>query len=102
MALAASDKAITKAEVTTEKRFEGVNEFRAALSDQSATLLPRSEYAVQHKAVVDQVNILSDIVTKMTGRGEGMGTLGTILIGAMVGLNSLVALAALAFAVVRH
>lgn len=48
MALAASDKAITKAELTTDKRFEGVNEFRAALSDQANSFMPRSEYSVQH------------------------------------------------------
>ncbi len=43
LALAAADKAVTKAETATEKRFEGVNEFRQTLADQANTLLPRSE-----------------------------------------------------------
>lgn len=37
----ASEKAIMKAEASNEKRFEAVNEFRAQLSDQSKTFLPR-------------------------------------------------------------
>lgn len=40
-ALAASEKAIVKSEATYEKRFEAVNEFRAQLSDQTATFMPR-------------------------------------------------------------
>jgi hypothetical protein len=43
LALTASEKAVTKAEVSTEKRFDAVNEFRGTLSDQAATLLPRAE-----------------------------------------------------------
>ena len=35
-AFAASQLAIDKADMATEKRFEGVNEFRAALTDQAA------------------------------------------------------------------
>lgn len=38
---AASEKAIAKAEVANEKRFESVNEFRSQLSDQATTFLPR-------------------------------------------------------------
>lgn len=37
----ASEKAIEKAEVATEKRFESVNEFRSQLGDQTATFTPR-------------------------------------------------------------
>jgi hypothetical protein len=41
LALTAADKALMKAEAATEKRFEGVNEFRATLSDQAATFVTR-------------------------------------------------------------
>jgi hypothetical protein len=37
------DRAVTKAEVATEKRFEGVNEFRKTLADQQRTFIPRQE-----------------------------------------------------------
>ena len=59
-ALLSSDRAISKAEQATEKRFEGVNEFREALADQSATLLPRTEYSVQHKGLNDLLTLCTD------------------------------------------
>lgn len=40
-AIAASDKAIEKADTATATRFEGVNEFRRTLSDQTATFISR-------------------------------------------------------------
>lgn len=60
LALAAADKAVTKAEIATEKRFEGVNEFRGALSDQTAKLFPREE------ALSKFENMQKDITSIMT------------------------------------
>ena len=48
--------AINKAETATEKRFEGVNEFRATLSDQQKTFLAAAEYKSAHQNLVDLVN----------------------------------------------
>lgn len=42
-ALESAEKAVIKAEVAADKRFEAVNEFRAQLSDQAATFMPRTE-----------------------------------------------------------
>jgi hypothetical protein len=42
-ALDAADKALTKAEQASEKRFEGVNEFRATLQDQASRFVTRAE-----------------------------------------------------------
>jgi leucyl aminopeptidase (aminopeptidase T) len=61
-ALAASKEAVTKAEVANEKRFDGVNEFRQALSDQTNTFLPRSEYDVNHKTLQKQMDTLAKLV----------------------------------------
>ena len=44
-AFSESQKAITKAEIATEKRFEGVNEFRLTLSDQAAQFVTRDTLA---------------------------------------------------------
>jgi len=41
-AFAASQLAIDKADTATEKRFEGVNEFRAALADQSSQFVTQN------------------------------------------------------------
>lgn len=43
LALAASDKAVNKAEVANEKRFEGLGELRSVLAEQTGTLMPRTE-----------------------------------------------------------
>lgn len=43
LALDASDKAIGKAEIANEKRFDSVNAFRQQLNDQAATFMPRTE-----------------------------------------------------------
>lgn len=42
-ALAEKEKAIIKAELGTEKRFESVNEFRNQLKDQTGTFITRNE-----------------------------------------------------------
>jgi len=62
-ALQTSEKAIVKAESATEKRFENVNEFRETLSDQSATLLSRTEYQVQHQALLDKLASDEKLIT---------------------------------------
>ncbi len=59
IAMVAADKAVTKAELATERRFEGVNEFRQTLADQATRLMPRAEYEVQHKALEDLVELTS-------------------------------------------
>lgn len=43
IAMAAADKAVTKAEVATEKRFDGVNEFRNAMKDQQGTFADKTQ-----------------------------------------------------------
>ncbi len=78
-ALETSEKAIGKAEGATERRFEGVNEFRQTLADQAATLMPRAEYTVQHKSLEDKiialdvrVNILQQGLAGVQARGGGI------------------------------
>jgi hypothetical protein len=77
-ALASAEKAVAKAETANERRFEGVNEFRTALSDQTATFIPRAEYDAAHDALTDRVNANADRVAalelRITSRldlGEG-------------------------------
>ncbi len=60
LALAASDKAVTKAEIATEKRFESVNEFRAQLQDQTRTFVAREEANVLFKAMQDKLDLIQD------------------------------------------
>jgi len=59
-ALLAAEKAVLKAETAAERRFESVNEFRAQLSDQAGTFIPRSEHGVQMKATEDRLSRIDD------------------------------------------
>lgn len=74
-ALTAAKEAVVKAENASEKRFEGVNEFRATLSDQAATFISRAEY---------------DALKERMDRGEGRSG------GVADGWKWLIAVAALA------
>lgn len=64
-ALVSAEKAVTKAEAASEKRFEGVNEFRKALSDQTATFIPRTEYDTAHEALAARVTANADRMTAL-------------------------------------
>lgn len=80
-ALASAEKAKDKADSALEKRFEAVNEFRQALTDQTATFLTRKEYDAAHQALVDRVTVnaasmaaLELRLTSRLDRGEGTQT----------------------------
>jgi hypothetical protein len=66
-ALSAAERAVNKAESATEKRFEGVNEFRKTLSDQAMTFLTKGEYFAQHKALEEKVMTISGMQNMMVG-----------------------------------
>jgi hypothetical protein len=79
-ALLSAEKAVTKAEIASEKRFESVNEFRAALSDQTASFLSRTEYDAAHDAVVERITTLTDRVNRSEGSREGVRLSGGVLV----------------------
>lgn len=65
LALAAADKAVTKSEIATEKRFEGVNEFRSTLADQAARLMPREEATAKFENIEKDMSTLGkEIATR--------------------------------------
>jgi hypothetical protein len=59
-ALVAADRAVVKAETASEKRFDAVNEFRATLADQAASLMPRSESEARMQALSDKLSATRD------------------------------------------
>ena len=63
----AAEQAVFKAETASEKRFEGVNEFRATLGDQQRTLMPRAESEFMHRAHDEKLNVA---LTQLTQRME--------------------------------
>jgi hypothetical protein len=70
-ALQAAKEAVTKAETATERRFEGVNEFRKTLADQSSTFLPRPEYNAAHGAITEHIRGLAERMNRADGRSTG-------------------------------
>ena len=97
-ALNAADRAVTKAETASEKRFEGVNEFRSALADQQAGLISREAYEAQHQALSDRVGLLTQTVSAHIGAasGEGQGWIRAWAVGA-----TLIAVASIVLAILR-
>lgn len=96
-ALAASEKAIAKAETATERRFDSVNEFRATLSDQAAHLMPRTEAMAMYARNSERLQELTDRVNRSEGRGSGLNA-GWVYLVAAVGLLATVVSLFVAFA----
>lgn len=69
-ALTAADRAVGKAELASEKRFDSVNEFRAALSDSSRLLMPRTEAEQGMKSMEEKITAL---VKRVDAREERAG-----------------------------
>ena len=89
IAMIASEKAVVKAEVAAEKRFESVNEFRAQLTDQATTFMPRAEAEQRLSALAEKIDDL-----KGSSRAGANTLWGYLLGGASLILAVIVFLAA--------
>lgn len=67
-ALQAAERATLKSDAATEKRFDGVNEFRAALGDQQRTLMPRSEVDVIFRGLTKQLEDQNTLIAAQNVR----------------------------------
>ncbi|MES2367004.1 MAG: hypothetical protein V4563_14105 [Pseudomonadota bacterium] len=94
LALTAADRAVSKAEIAAEKRFESVNEFRSTLADQQRTLIPRAEAELQFHAMREDIRLLKEANIKRAGESAGfhsgwIAVVGAIgLIGVVLGIVS--------------
>jgi len=91
-------EAVTKAEAATEKRFEGVNEFRSTLADQQRTFVPRSEYEAGHVELSDRVDELRTRLDKMENMKQGGNIVWTYVIS---GFSLLIAVFAIKDRVIK-
>jgi len=71
-ALASAERAVGKAEVANEKRFDSVNEFRSSLADQAATLMPRLETESRIGVLDDKVDALNARLDRHEGVSKGL------------------------------
>ena len=83
-ALSAAKEAVIKAEGATEKRFEGVNEFRRALADQQTTFMTRKETDQQLSEMTRQLRELQMRLDKAEGVGTGAWNLWVLIGGALL------------------
>ena len=72
LALTAADKAVNKAETATEKRFEGVNEFRQTLADQASRLMPREEALSKFGNIEKDLNALDKELQTLREQRSGV------------------------------
>jgi len=63
--LEAIDKAVTKAEAATEKRFTGVNELRGALEDQQRLFMPRTETEAMFVSMNARMAVLEETINRL-------------------------------------
>lgn len=82
-ALAAAERAVAKAETATEKRFEGVNEFRKQLSDQTATFIARVEAMGQITNLREKIDALTTRLERTEGQSAGLSSGWGYLVGAI-------------------
>lgn len=72
-ALAASEKAVLKAEMAAEKRFDSVNEFRNAMADQQATFANKEQTDFRLTAIDKKL-------AEGGGKTQGLGIAASIVI----------------------
>jgi hypothetical protein len=76
-------EAVSKAETASDRRFDGVNEFRAQLGDQTRLLMPRLEAEEKFKSMEKTINDLTTRVNAREDRGRGMGEIWGYIVGAV-------------------
>ena len=85
----AQTAAILKAETASERRFDGVNEFRATLSDQAATFISRQEVDQQIRSINEKVDLTASRMDRLEGRSGGMNSSWGYLLGGIVALGGI-------------
>lgn len=83
LALAAADKAVSKADAATERRFESVNEFRQTLTDQATSFVRREQFEAQQAAVTERVREVAARIDRSEGRSGGLQSSWGYLLGAV-------------------
>lgn len=74
-----AERAIQKAEIAAEKRFEAMNEFRGQLADQQATLVRKAEVDLRFDALDKKVDAAVAQLQLQQGRESGVSLSGHVL-----------------------
>lgn len=82
-------------------RFDSVNEFRAAMGDQAARLMPRDSYEAQYAALVQRLETTAALTADRIAAVEAQATKSAIVVGVISGLVGLMA-GALVIPIISH
>ncbi len=83
-ALDASDRAVNKAETATNERLVAMNEFRAALNDQTRTYMPRLETENRLSALDEKLASIIKRSDTTEGQRSGYSSVWAVFVGAVV------------------
>lgn len=83
LALAASDKAILKAEAAVEKRLEGLNELRGLNEDQAKTFARDGEVKLAQQSIEKRLDDLASAIQLLQGKGLGLNQAWVWMLGAV-------------------
>lgn len=86
------DRAVTKAENATEKRFEGVNEFRGALQDLTRTFMPRKEIESMFSSLIEKTDSNTKELEKTKNIKQGGNVVWAYVLSGVSLMAALVAL----------
>jgi hypothetical protein len=73
------DLALTTALEAQNSRLAGMNEFRAALQDQSSKMMPRASFDIMNSAIVDRLTKLETSQANWIGRASVVGVAWTVI-----------------------
>jgi len=104
-ALASSEKAIAKAEEGAERKYESLNELRDMAQDQAGRFLTTAAYTPQHQALSEKIEALTTRIAAIEsvdkGKSAGIGSVGTIVLGALLALSAVGSLVSVIFEITR-
>jgi len=92
VAVNSAKEAVDKAEKASEKRLDGLNELRGAMTDQSATYITRETVSAMTSALSARLDLIKERQDRMEGRGSGLQQGWGYIVGAVglaLGLVSL-------------
>jgi len=92
IALSAAEKAVVKAEVANERRFENTNEWRAVVSDRDKTFATSKAVDDRFSSQDAKIAALTSRIDQAQGSGMGLKSGWGYLIGAVGLIGSLIAI----------
>lgn len=101
-ALHAANGNIERALDAIDKRFEAVNEFRQTFADEQETFARKDEIAIRLGGIETRLADNTTRLNELTGVRSGQATVGAILVGGVSAFSALVAIAAVAFDLLRR